>query len=71
MKEFKIGEVFQFGKKKLKCVENTESLCDGCIFRDFTFDVCKSVVHFVGECAFQKRQDEKNVVFVEVKEDEG
>lgn len=63
-KEFKIGEVFQFGFIKLKCVESTTKDCHGCVLS------CTSPCRkFVGECAFYKRQDKKDVIFVEVKED--
>lgn len=31
MEEYKVGEVFQFGRKKLKCVEVAQLDCAGCI----------------------------------------
>lgn len=65
MEEYKVGEVFQFGKIKLKCVEVAHPDCVGCIL------ALTSPCHeFVGECAPHERQDKKNVIFIEVKEEE-
>lgn len=63
MKEFKIGEIFQFGFIKLKCVESMDIGCRGCILQE--------IIHcskFVGGCNQFIRSDEKNVIFIEVKE---
>lgn len=65
MEEYKIGEVFQFGKIKLKCVEVSHNHCSSCFLYDFSD--CGSCV---GECFFTKRSDRKNVIFIEVKEED-
>lgn len=71
MEEYKIGEVFQFGKKKLKCVEGLgKFVCKRCIFADFKEESCEDISLFVGECFHNYRSDGKNVVFIEVDEDE-
>lgn len=36
MEEYKVGEVFQFGKIKLRCVLGTG--CNKCFFSHFKFD---------------------------------
>ena len=64
MEEYKVGEVFQFGRKKLKCVEVAHLDCANCILAS-TFP-CNE---FVGECAPYARQDKKNTIFIEVKEE--
>jgi hypothetical protein len=61
--EFNVGDIFQFGFMKLKCVESTTKDCHGCVLS--CTNPCKK---FVGECAFYKRQDGKDVMFIEVKE---
>lgn len=61
MEEYKIGEVFQFGKIKLKCVEVSHFDCVGCILAQTS--PCNE---FVGGCAPYETQDKKNVIFVEV-----
>lgn len=68
MEEYKIGEVFQFGKKKLKCVEASHN-CAGCFLSSFlsSFVYC---TWCTGECSWNKRTDRKDVIFVEVKEED-
>ncbi|WP_065218430.1 MULTISPECIES: hypothetical protein [Butyricimonas] len=65
MEEYKVGEVFQFGRIKLRCVEVSGGNCNGCYLRDLID--CGSCV---GECFWAKRSDHKNVVFVEVTEED-
>ncbi len=65
MEEYKVGEVFQFGRKKLKCVETNRFDCIGCTLIED--DECRS---FVGRCEDIRRSDRKNVIFIEVKEEE-
>lgn len=65
MEEYKVGEVFQFGKKKLKCVDVLHNNCTGCFL--YGFDDCVSCI---GECSWAQRSDRKNVVFIEVTEEE-
>lgn len=65
-KEFKIGEVFQCGLVKLKCVKQEEELeCNGCFFEDYcTFDLG----NVFGECASREREDKTDVIFAKVEE---
>ena len=63
MEEYKVGEVFQFGKKKLKCIEGP---CDNCVFFGKR---CSDVGEDVGECMGNVRKDEICVCFIEVKEE--
>lgn len=60
-KEFKVGEVFQCGLIKLKCVKDDNS-CDHCYFKG----VCKYEV--TGGCCSEDREDKTNVVFVKVED---
>lgn len=60
-KEYKVGEVFQFGMKKLKCEGGG---CDRCVFSDWG---CHYAASYVGKCV--EREDHKSVCFVEVKEE--
>lgn len=66
-KEFKIGEVFQCGLVKLKCVIYEEDTfpCDGCYFDNG--DISCSDVN-VGSCCSLNRTDGINVIFVKVEE---
>ena len=65
MEEYKLGEVFQFGKIKLKCVQSSSSNCYRCILEKF--DNCD---YFIGDCDEFHRSDKKNVIFIEVKEED-
>lgn len=70
MEEYKVGEVFQFGKIKLKCVENMEDdPCSGCVFLDSHISICESLPKFIGECCYLSRNDRKSVIFIEAKEE--
>lgn len=62
-KEFKIGEVFDAGLVRLKCVEPTapDAGCEGCIFNYFT---CGAVGVVVGPCNHAGREDNKDVIFI-------
>ena len=71
-KEFAVGEVFQFGLKKLKVLEvkvTTPSL--KCIYCYFT-EACKDTdpTDVVGECEANKRSDRMEVIFAEVEDEE-
>lgn len=59
-KEFKVGEVFDAGLVRLKCVE--DNACDRCIFEDC--DSCSCIDIIVGPCGHVDRQDNKNVIFI-------
>lgn len=67
MEEYKVGEVFQFGKKKLKCVLGT---CDKCVMRHVDSIGCDVMSDYLGNCKANNRSDNNNVIFVEVKEEE-
>lgn len=62
-KEFKVGEVFDAGLVRLKCVEPTApgAGCEGCIFNYFT---CEAVDVIAGPCNHAEREDNKNVIFI-------
>lgn len=62
-KEFKVGEVFDAGLVRLKCVEPTapDEGCEGCIFNYFT---CGAVDVIAGPCNPAEREDNKNVIFI-------
>lgn len=64
MEEYKVGEVFQFGKKKLKCVEG---MCDKCVFLGKR---CSVVSKYTGECMGDVRTDGCSVCFIEVEEED-
>lgn len=59
-KKFKVGEVFDAGLVRLKCVEG--DTCDRCIFKDY--DSCSCIDIIVGPCGHVDRQDNKNVIFI-------
>lgn len=67
MKDYKVGEEFQFGKVKVRVEEkeNTGS-CEICIFKDSPLDVCDAMEMFIGACNPGSREDGKNVYFVKV-----
>lgn len=67
MKEYKIGEVFQFGMKKLKCVSGS---CNNCVMRHVDSIGCDVMSDYLGNCKANDRSDNKNVIFVEVKEED-
>ena len=63
--ERKIGEVFEYQGKKLQVKANSNGGCEGCIFNVRCTRGIKSVT---GCCTSGYRDDKKNVIFVEVKE---
>lgn len=66
--EFKIGEVFQCGLVKLKCVKANKE-CDGCFF-DKLISSCMSscIADMTGECDSGYRLDKTDVIFVKMEE---
>lgn len=59
MSEPKVGEVFFFDGRKLKCILSKErGICDKCFFRD------KNCLPY--PCEAYDRDDGKEVIFVEV-----
>lgn len=68
-KEFAVGEVFQFGLKKLKVEEcNRVDKCLDCSLEG----LCKNslIGGFVGDCMEICRDDETEVIFIEVEDEE-
>lgn len=65
MEEYKIGEVFQFGKIKLKCVKGDNETCTGCIFSKLSVCEYSELVPFLGECIGTERKDKTGVIFIE------
>lgn len=63
-KEFKVGEVFDAGLVRLKCVEPTapNAGCEGCIFNDHI--TCGSVDVVAGPCSHAEREDNRDVIFI-------
>lgn len=64
-KEFKVGETFQCGLVKLKCIKS-EASCFRCYF--VNEDNCFSFSKIVGPCYHSEREDKTNVIFVKVEE---
>ena len=64
--EFKIGEEFQFGLIKLKCMkeQGNDDPCQGCYFNDNFEPLCHSDI--VGDCCKLDRKDKTGVIFVRV-----
>lgn len=63
--ERKIGDTFEFEGKKLQVKESEEGSCNFCFFNE----ECKNRnLHVSGACDGAWRDDEKNVIFVEVQE---
>lgn len=63
-KEFKVGEVFDAGLVRLKCVEPTapNAGCEGCIFNDHI--TCGAVHVIAGPCSHAEREDNRDVIFI-------
>lgn len=71
MEEIKIGEVFQVGRTKLKCVEDYGNKgCEGCFFKEIGGFPCDFLSRQGIECGPIYREDRTQVVFIEVKEGE-
>ena len=63
--ERKIGDTFEFEGKKLQVKESASNGCDGCFF----YMKCSSItMGLSGECEVDVRDDGKDVIFVEVQE---
>ena len=70
-KEFKVGEIFQFGDIKLKVEKSKESFqCQGCFFHESKDVYCidQFVLDATGDCSLSKRKDKTPVKFVKVEE---
>lgn len=65
---FEVGEEFQMGLARLRCMDNVGSYrCKGCVFDVSDID-CP--LDYTGACNFTGRPDRKNVIFVEVGKEE-
>lgn len=67
--EFQIGEEFQCGLVRLKCIAQREDLgtdCTGCILDGI--NCCAKIDILMGRCADYERTDKRNVIFVKVEE---
>lgn len=65
--ERKIGETFEFEGKTLRVEENKCASCDGCFFER---KCSKYQSKKAGECSEYDRSDNKNVIFIEVKDEQ-
>ena len=63
--ERKIGETFEYEGKKLQVKESERVSCYGCFFDEQCVPLRKEVA---GECEFENRADNKEVIFVEATE---
>ena len=63
--ERKIGEVFELEGKKLQVRESHRYSCDGCFFNGHCEHSSNPII---GLCEKDQREDEKDVIFVEVQE---
>lgn len=63
--ERKIGETFEFEGKKLQVKESHRYSCDGCFFNGHCEHSSNPII---GLCEKDQREDEKDVIFVEVQE---
>lgn len=61
-KEFKVGEEFQLGLKRLTVKQGGED-CLGCWFAENNVTNC---IKMVGACNSRAREDKKNVIFKEI-----
>lgn len=66
-KEFKVGETFQCGLVKLKCVKS-KFTCDGCYFLGSSLDCAIINKIITGSCIKPEREDKTDVIFVKVEE---
>lgn len=64
--EFAVGEEFQFGRLRLRCVREQEEPCYGCYFADIDKN-CLDFSDLLGYCSVLNRTDKTDVIFVEVK----
>ena len=65
--ERKIGETFEYEGKKLQVKESHRYSCDGCFFNGHCEHSSNPII---GLCEKDQREDEKDVIFVEVQEQE-
>lgn len=64
-KEFAIGEEFQMGLKRMRCIrQKPRHFCRGCYF--YEDEECHSLSDIRGYCSHTTRKDGEDVIFVEV-----
>lgn len=69
MKEYKIGEEFQFGRIKLRVEKCDYAIsCENCFLKRL-MDECYKLREAIGPCSEIERKDEQSVKFVKVEED--
>ena len=66
MEEYKIGETFNVGRKKLQVVEGN---CIGCYFRNNTIEFCLDLEECLGSCHPDEREDSNEVCYKLSKEE--
>ena len=64
--EFKVGDVFQCGLIKFKCVGNRNG-CIGCYMYKFS-NSCEEFGDIIGNCMAENREDKTDVIFVKVED---
>lgn len=69
-KEFKVGEVFQFGFAKLKVEKSDAKPCDqceSCFMYDYVYN-CELFIDIIGSCEAKHREDNTDIIFVKVED---
>ena len=67
MKEYKIGETFNIGRKKFQVVKRDNCKeCFGCVFDDSFCYILQD--DYIGSCLGTKREDKESVVFKLIEE---
>ena len=66
MKEYKIGETFNIGRKKFQVVEGNN--CKGCYFQ-YNTEFCFDLQKYIGHCYSQEREDGNEVNFKLIEEE--
>lgn len=69
IKERKVGEVFEYQGKKLRVEEIKNGGCDGCFFDGQLPSFCNKLT-LAGHCESEYRTDKKEVIFVEITEEQ-
>ena len=65
--EYKIGEEFQLGLKRLRVEEG--SACEDCFFSNRCVNYALDAIDIAGGCLPTEREDKTNVIFKEVGEE--
>lgn len=67
IKEYVIGEEFQFKDTRLRCVKEEGLPCEGCYFHNIDMS-CVDYTEQRGYCTSTSRTDKTSVIFVEVEQ---